>query len=179
MSECRFLKSVAMILRGVLRMIDDRLAACCGTEERPKRVVLIGRSFIPVTDLKEYFAVAQEITGLRIRGDVLAYVSAGPVSVLNGKGAPMNPQPAPASLGVSQNGLEDFYIAADGRAVIMGSDAKAPDDAWDAKISCADGDADDFNMSGSYDPDAATTVDGGALGELSAITSPDDLPPRA
>lgn len=177
MKECRFLASVALILRGLLRMIDDRLACC--RPERPASITLTGRSFTPVNNLKEFFAMAQEITGLRIRGDVLAYVSAGPIVVRNGKQVPMDPQPPYSSLTPTQDGLDDFYIAADGRLVIMGSDAKLPDDPWSAKVSVADGDADDFNLSGAYDPDAPSDVDGGAVGQLTAITDPADLPPRA
>jgi len=170
MARCR----TADLLRAIANLLDPP-----APPEKPGSVALSGRGFIPVTNLETFFDMAQDITDIRIRGDVLAYVSAGPVVVRNAKGAPMEPQPAPNTLTTDQTGLEDFYIAADGRLVIMGSDAKQPDDLWNALVSVKDGDADDLRLSGAYDPDAADSVDGGVLGSFAAITDSADLPARA
>lgn len=151
----------------------------CPTPETPGRVMLSGSAFHPVTNLEEYFALTQNITDIHIRGSAAGYVSAGPVVILNERGNPMDPQPAPETLNVASLNLQAFYLAADGRVVIIGDDSQAPSAPWSAKVSALEtGDADDLTLSGVYDPDAIGTVDGGSLGAFTAVAA-GDIPPPA
>ena len=151
----------------------------CPPPERPGRVMLSGSTFHAVNNIEEYMALTQNITDLRIRGSAAGYVSAGPVVVRNERGNPMDPQPAPETLQVAALNLEDFYVAVDGRVVIIGDDTQAPGAPWSAKVSALEtGAEDDLTLSGVYDEDAIGSVDGGALGAFTAVAAA-DLPPRA
>lgn len=168
--------------RGAERAVYEWMMRClppCPPPERPGRVMLAGNAFHAVNNIEEYMALTQNITDLRIRGSAAGYVSAGPVVILNERGNPMDPQPAPETLQVAHLNLQDFYVAADGRVVIIGDDAMSPNAEWSARISALEtGAEDDLTLSGFYDEDAVGSVDGGALGAFTAVAAA-DLPPRA
>jgi len=176
MSECRFLKSVAMMLRGLLRMINDRIDHCC-RPERPGRVMVAGRGFHIVSNLKECFALTQKIEGIAIRGDIPganpAYVTNGAVVIMNSATPPkpLNPQPPYHTLGVSFEGLKGGYVAETGQVAIIPDDDQPPSAPWKISVSAVEtGTEDDFEWSGFYTDDVAGGVDGLAAGDLSMVT---------
>lgn len=170
-----FLSSIALILRGLLRMIDERL----GNSALPPgcRVVLYSPGFIPIPNLKEYFRMTQKVEGVEIRGDIAGYVSAGAIAILNGAGHRMDPQPVLSTIAASQTGLADAYLAEDGRVVLVGDDAQLPGAPFEARFSAIEtGEEDDLVITGTYLADQVGSVDGASIG---AFSSASDLPPRA
>lgn len=161
--------------------VRRRLEHCfpCPEPSRPGRVLLLGSTFVP-TNPEEHPPLVQTVTDVHIRGDLPGYVSTGAVVVLNAAGAPMVPQPAPNTLTITQTGLQNAYLSAEAKVVLVGDDGMAPGDAWSVAVSAVEtGTDDDLTISGVYDPDQAGSVDGGALGSFGPVDSAGDLPPAA
>ena len=126
--------------------------------------------------------MTQTVDNIRIRGDIRnGYLSEGPVIVLNGAGNPMDPQPAPHTMTVTQTGLEVAYLTQDARVYVRGSDAMAPDAPFSVSVSAVEtGTADDLTLNGAYDPDQVGEVGAGVLGNFTEAASiPDPAAPPA
>lgn len=142
--------------------------------------MLSGSRLYPIPNLRDPFTMNQNISNLRIRGDLPGYVSEGPVVVTNAAGHPMDPQPAAHTLAVTFTGLANAYLSQDGRVVIVGDDNGAPGAAWEMRVSAIEtGDQDDLVLAGVYDPDQVGTVEGGSTGNLVAAASAAELPAPA
>jgi len=141
--------------------------------ERASRVVLFGSAFRQIDNLMELEEMTQRIEGVNIRGDKVAYVSEGPVSVLNEKSAPMDPQPELSTIAVTGINVMAAYLSSDRRLVVQPDDAQPAGTPWSVSVSAdATGEEDDLVVAGIYDPDGVGLVDGSALGNFVETAEP-------